>query len=161
MNKVELYLIREFQKVEFNVEYNSFSEGKPISNKSKLRLLNLFLDVDMVLRVGGRLALADLKFAQKHQYIMPAKGKLYKLIADHYHKRYFYISPQALLHYLRQKFWSLRVKKLARKITHESVTCSKNNSITVKQILGSLPTQRVSPSTPLNYVGTDFGASFL
>lgn len=91
---------------------------------------------------------------------MPAKGKLYKLIADYYYKKYFHVSLQALLYYLRQKFWSLQVKNLSRKITHDSVTYSTNNPIAVQKIMGSLPTQRVSPSTPLNYVGTDFGGPF-
>lgn len=82
MNNAESYLTSEVQKVGFNAEYNSLLEVKRISNKSKLRLLNPFLDADKVLRVGGRLNHADLKLAQKHQYIMPVKGKLCKLIAD-------------------------------------------------------------------------------
>lgn len=158
--QAELYLIREVQKTDFNAEYNAVLEGKPVPNKSKLSFLHPFLDAHKVLRVGGRLEHADLNFTQKHQIIIPGKGKLSCLIVTHYHKKYLHIGSQALLCNLRQKFWPLQGRNLVRKVTHDCLTCRKINPITVQQIMGSLPTERVNPTAPFNYVGTDYCGPF-
>lgn len=42
MDKADIYLIRGVQKDKVNAEYTALLEGKPISNKSKLKLLNPF-----------------------------------------------------------------------------------------------------------------------
>lgn len=160
MRNAELYLVREIQKIEFFEEYNALLKGKPISNKSRLRSLNPFLDAQKVIRVGGRLIHADLNLSQKHQIILPAKGKLCDLIVDYYHKKYLHVGAQALLSCLRQKFWLLQGRNVVRKRTHECVICYKNKPVVMQQIMGSLPSERVNFSEPFNHVGTDFCGPF-
>ncbi|GFT98334.1 integrase catalytic domain-containing protein [Trichonephila clavipes] len=56
---------------EFKAEIDALKKGKGVSKTSKLKALDLFLDENSLLRVGGRLSNADLPFEAKHQIIIP------------------------------------------------------------------------------------------
>ena len=45
-------------------------------------------------------------------------------------------------------------------MTYECVICSKNKPVTIKQNMGSLPTECIRRSAPFNYVGTDYCGPF-
>ncbi|XP_026331252.1 uncharacterized protein LOC113238634 [Hyposmocoma kahamanoa] len=51
---------------EFQEEYNTLKQGKPLKKGSKLTTLDPFIDMDGLLRVGGRLQNSNLPYNQKH-----------------------------------------------------------------------------------------------
>lgn len=63
-----------------------------------MRLWNPILDADKVLIIEGDLDHADLKFAEKHEYILPAKDKLCILIVFYYHKTYLHVDTSTFMH---------------------------------------------------------------
>lgn len=48
-------IMRQVQSESFPVEIKALSENKPLTGKSKILNLNLLLDQNGILRVGGRL----------------------------------------------------------------------------------------------------------
>ncbi|CAB3219801.1 unnamed protein product [Arctia plantaginis] len=62
-------LIRYVQAAHYGEEFLMLKSGKPI--KSCLRRLNLFIDSNNLLRVGGRTRAADLSYDARHPILLP------------------------------------------------------------------------------------------
>ncbi|GFU38991.1 integrase catalytic domain-containing protein [Trichonephila clavipes] len=118
---------------------------------------NLFPFVygDRIVRVGGRLENASVPYLHKHLAILPKGSKLSKLYFNSLHTRLFHVGPQGLLNAVRQKFWPLSGRSIARKTVHQCVTCFKSKPILSSQIMGNLPSERVNISSPFTIAGLD------
>lgn len=160
VRRAELFLISEVQGGEFFSEIASIKKGAQISPRSKLKTLNVFLDNDGLLRVGSRIAHAQVSYNSKYPIILPARHKLTRLIMLHHHLKYFHLGSQALLNSVRQKFWPVSGRNLARKIVHDCVICCKQNPVPVTQVMGNLPIERVVPNFTFNKSGLDFCGPF-
>ncbi|GFW73403.1 integrase catalytic domain-containing protein [Trichonephila clavipes] len=148
------------QLSEFKAEIDALKKGKGVSKTSKLKALDPFLDENSLLRVGGRLCNADLPFAAKHQIIIPSKHKFTKFLFEHMHKKFFHIGAQGLVHQIRMQFWLIDGKGIARKTVHDCITCFRQKPTGVDQLMGNLPSERVSPSAPFLNSGVDFCGHF-
>ncbi|XP_035207870.1 uncharacterized protein LOC118182603 [Stegodyphus dumicola] len=160
MKKAEEFLIRHAQLTAFNSEITALRRGKPIPAQSKLKGLEPFLDDNSLLRVGGRLKNSNLLFDCKHQLILPPTHRVTVLIFEYFHKKYLHIGAQGLLHQVRLKYWPIHGKGLARKIVHACVICFKNKPIAASQVMGNLPTERITPTSPFLNCGVDFCGPF-
>lgn len=58
--------LRLAQELDFAEEIEALSRGSSLSSGSPLRTLRLFLGPDRLLRVGGRLALSQLAYEERH-----------------------------------------------------------------------------------------------
>ncbi|GFX87209.1 integrase catalytic domain-containing protein [Trichonephila clavipes] len=72
INRNTEFLAKIAQLNEFKAEIDALKKGKGVSKTSKLKALGPFLDDNSLLRVGGRLSNADLRFEAKHQIIIPS-----------------------------------------------------------------------------------------
>ncbi|XP_035230492.1 uncharacterized protein LOC118202416 [Stegodyphus dumicola] len=160
MKKAEEFLIRHAQLTAFNSEITALRRGKPIPAQSKLKGLDPFPDENSLLRVGGRLKKSNLLFDCKHQLILPPTHRVPVLIFEYFHKKYLHIGAQGLLHQVRLKYWPIHGKGLARKIVHACVICFKNKPIAASQVMGNLPTERITPTSPFLNCGVDFCGPF-
>ncbi|XP_049286210.1 uncharacterized protein LOC125765292 [Anopheles funestus] len=124
-------LIRALQHKEFKEEIGLLLKNRPITASSKLKRLRPFVDKSGILRVGGRLRNADMKYAAKHPIILPGKCHFSRIVAAAYHEMSLHAGPQLTLAALRQEFWPLNGKTL-------------------------MPKQRISPSRPFSTVGVDY-----
>ncbi|GFU55947.1 integrase catalytic domain-containing protein [Trichonephila clavipes] len=154
------FLAKIAQLSEFKAEIDDLEKGKGVSKTSKLKALDPFLDENSLLRVGGRLSNADLPFEAKHQIIIPSKHKFTKLLFEHMHKKFFHISAQGLVHQIRMQFWSINGKGIARKTVHDCIACFRQKPTGVVQLMGNLPSERVTPSAPFLNSGVDFCGPF-
>ncbi|GFW88895.1 integrase catalytic domain-containing protein [Trichonephila clavipes] len=145
---------------EFKAEIDALKKGKGVSKTSKLRALDPFLDENSLLRVGGRLCNADLSFEAKHQIIIPSKHEFTKLLFEHMHKKFFHIGAQGLVHQIRMQFWPINGKGIARKTVHDCIACFRQKPTGVDQLMGNLPSERVTPSAPFLNSGVDFCGPF-
>ncbi|XP_062713839.1 uncharacterized protein LOC134290676 [Aedes albopictus] len=68
--------------------------------------------------------------------------------------------PQPLLAVIRQQFWPLGGRNLARDVVHKCVTCVKVRPGNLVQLMGSLPAVRVIQSYAFENVGVDFAGPF-
>ncbi|KAI4900718.1 hypothetical protein NFI96_009188 [Prochilodus magdalenae] len=70
LTQAKLVIIRNAQHV-FAEECKCLSRGDVIPKSSPLRKLNPFVDADGLLRVGGRISLADIPWEEKHPPLSP------------------------------------------------------------------------------------------
>lgn len=61
---------------------------------------------------------------------------------------------------VRERFWPLCVRNLARKVMHECVKCFKAKPLAHEQLMGDLPLERVSPAPAFQRVGVDYCGPF-
>lgn len=84
-----------------------------------------------------------------------------KLIIEQEHARTAHAGTQATMAAVRQRFWPLSLRSVARQITQKCITCFKNKSIPSETILGSLPSGRVAISRPFHHCGVDYAGPLL
>lgn len=124
--------------------------------KGPLKPLHPFLDSQGLVRVGGRLQNTDFSFAQKHPIILPKGSFITDLIISHEHLRLLHTAPKLMLAHLNQKYWIINGVREIKKITHKCITCFRLKASTAKQLMGSLPQQRITAARPFERVGIDF-----
>ncbi|GFR15530.1 retrovirus-related Pol polyprotein from transposon 17.6 [Trichonephila clavata] len=73
LEKGLVYCIKQVQVTNFASELKCLQSGKPLPANSRTLNLYPFIDNDGILRVGGRLKNANLKFCHKHPAILPDK----------------------------------------------------------------------------------------
>ncbi|GFW81315.1 integrase catalytic domain-containing protein [Trichonephila clavipes] len=153
------FLAKIAQLSEFKAEIDALKKGKGVSKTSKLRVLDPFLEDNSLLRVGGRLSNADLPFEAKHQLIIPSKHKFTKLLFEHMHKKFFHIGAQGLVHQIRMQFWPINGKGIARKTVHDCIACFRQKPTGVDQLMGNLPSERVTPKAVTDLTTEAFTAA--
>ncbi|GBM42553.1 hypothetical protein AVEN_140270-1 [Araneus ventricosus] len=158
--RAENSLIRMVQEGKFQEEIKDLKRGKSVSNKSKLSSLNVFIDENGILKVGGRLKHSKLNVYSKHPIVLPTNHILTTNILVYYHKKYLHLGAQALLYQVRQKFWPINGKHNCKKVIFKCITCAKNKPVLTSQIMGDLPTDRVTPNHVFNVTGIDFAGPF-
>lgn len=119
-----------------------------------------FIDELDVVRVGGRLQLSDLDYAKKHPAVLSCKHWFTRLIFVHEHKRLLHAGPQQLLASLRENYWPLGGRNLARQVTRRCVICFRAKPASVEPQMGNLPTERINPSPPFHVTGVDYAGPF-
>ncbi|GFW41462.1 integrase catalytic domain-containing protein [Trichonephila clavipes] len=155
IDQAETKLIRMVQEQVFLAEIKSLQSKGVVSPNSKLRNLNPFIDSDGLLRVGGRLSNSDLPYVNKHPAILPGNHNLTVQIIVHFHRKNLHTGASSLLHYVREKFWSLNGHSLCRKVVHEYLVCFKSRPLVTSQLMGNLPRDRVVPDYPFNCSGAN------
>ena len=96
LQMAEITIIRLVQEVAFEVELKELKkvltdgkisrfEKRNLKKSSSLFKLELFLDQNKIIRVGGRLSRSCFDEECKHPIILPKKGKVIELIIEWYH----------------------------------------------------------------------------
>ncbi|GFX63436.1 integrase catalytic domain-containing protein [Trichonephila clavipes] len=67
---------------------------------------------------------------------------------------------QGLVHQIRMQFWPINGKGIARKTVHDCIACFRQKPTGVDQLMGNLPSERVTPSAPFLNSGVDFCGPF-
>ncbi|XP_026741350.1 uncharacterized protein LOC113503524 [Trichoplusia ni] len=124
--------------------------------KGSLKSLNIFLDSKGIIRVGGRLEMAQLNYDRIHPILIPKESFLTNLLIAEAHAKTMHGGPQMMLTYLRAKYWILGVKLLVKKFVRACVKCIRYNSKVRTQLMGQLPSARVTPSKPFLCSGVDY-----
>lgn len=156
IKKAERGLIKRAQLDEFRDELHALKKGKEVSRSSKLKCLYPALGKDNMILVGGRLNNAEISEEQKHPIILPANHKVTRLIFEDTHERLLHGGPQLLLAGVRQKYWPLKGRVMARSVTTRCVTCIRARPKFVHPLMAALPKTRVQPSRPFTVSGVDF-----
>jgi transposase InsO family protein len=151
-----LRLIKLSQDQHFLHEVKALRDGQEVDNRSKLKGLNPFLDADGIIRVGGRIQESSATPDQKHPIVLAPKCNLTRLIARNEHIKQLHAGPLLLLSSLRQLYWPINGRNLARSVARQCVTCFRNKPKEVEQIMGNLPADRVQPTRPFLHSGVDF-----
>lgn len=153
-------LVKVSQVQSFRSELNELRNKNIVSNSSGILSLNPFLE-NNVLRVGGRIQNSDISYHKKHPAILHNKHKLTELIMRNEHIRLLHCGPQQLLNSVRERFWPISGRNLARQITHKCVICFKAKPKPYDFLMGNLPSERLTPSSPFLNTGCDYAGFFL
>ncbi|XP_066585463.1 uncharacterized protein [Prorops nasuta] len=155
-----LRVVKIIQAAAFLTDILTLQGKKSIPSNSRLLSLAPFLDVQGVLRVGGRLQHSFLSDNQKHPIILPT-NYLTELLIRHIHITTLHGGLQLTLTVLRQKYWVINARNAAKSIIHRCVTCVRQRAKLGTQFMGSLPTARVNRSHPFEHTGIDYAGPFL
>lgn len=147
-------LTRLAQAETFAEDIASIKKDGEVKPNSKLKSLAPIL-IDGILRIGGRLRNAPVSEARKHPVILDPRHPFTILIMQSYHRQFLHAGPQLLISMIRERFWPLRARNLARRVLHECVKCFRTKPKCVEQLMGDLPPERVTPTYPFLNTGVD------
>lgn len=148
--------IKKCQTLYFREELENIAKIGRVNKKSKLTSLNPFIDDAGILRVGGRLQLLQGSEDMKHPILLPHKSSLTELLIREAHDRTLHGGPQLMVNYLRTKYWIIQVKSLAKLYVRNCVTCIRYASRPTQQLMGQLPSARVTACRPFLRSGVDY-----
>ncbi|XP_075158038.1 uncharacterized protein LOC142231308 [Haematobia irritans] len=160
LNFVKYRLIAIAQRTYFSVEYDCLTSNSPISPKSRILVLNPFLDRNGLLRVNGRLSNSDLSFNERHPIILPEKSRFCKLLVEFTHKVLMHAEHQTMLRSIRHEFYVVRIKSIIRHCIRSCKICTIYKHKVRSQIMAALPPERCTYSPPFTNTGIDFAGPF-
>ncbi|XP_014217133.1 uncharacterized protein LOC106645725 [Copidosoma floridanum] len=141
-------------------EYKALLSNQPISPLNRLRESTPFIDIEYVIRVGGRLQNAALVETEKYPIILLAKHQATLLLVREMHLAILPGGPFLTFSSLNRQFWLLQGRNTFRRIMRQCVTYARHRASTISQLMGSLPTPRVQPTHSFTNVGVDYAGPF-
>ncbi|XP_055642575.1 uncharacterized protein LOC129779234 isoform X1 [Toxorhynchites rutilus septentrionalis] len=149
-------LVQVVQRKNFSSEISSICAGRSADLKrSSLRRLNPFFQ-DGILRVGGRLSHSLHTFEKKHPVVPPADHPFTALLIASAHKQLLHAGPRLMMAHIRERFWPLNLRNLARKVVRTCIQCFRTKPELQQQLMGQLPSVRVTQSRAFLNTGVDF-----
>ncbi|GFW99952.1 integrase catalytic domain-containing protein [Trichonephila clavipes] len=156
------FRVKTIQQAKYSQEISHLKYHKPIPRSSKLLSLNIFLDEDEILRVGGRLTKQPtLSFDQKFPIIIPKHHPITTLVIRQFHLRGFHSGTQMTLSLIRQHYWIPDGRSTVRREIKRCIECCRFNSKPSYPKMGDLPKQRIAQTRPFEIVGIDFSGPIL
>ncbi|GFW84796.1 integrase catalytic domain-containing protein [Trichonephila clavipes] len=154
------FLVKTIQQAEYLQEISHLKYHKPIPRSSKLISLNIFLDEDEILRVGGRLTKQPtLSFDQKFPITIPKHHSITTLVIRQFHLRGFHSGTQMTLSLIRQRYWIPDGRSTVRREIKRCIECCRFNS--KPSYPKKQPKQRITQTRPFEIVGIDFAGPIL
>lgn len=151
----KMTLFKETQKQAFYAELKMLQQGKVVARGSPLYNLTPFIDENGLLRVRGRLQRSELSYDEKHPIILP-KSHTSKLLVRFQHKLLKHADISVLLTSLRNSFWIIGARRLAKTVKRECVPCQRQEAKACNEVAAPLPELRVSQAPPFTVTGIDF-----
>ncbi|CAL8069017.1 unnamed protein product [Orchesella dallaii] len=161
LRKAYHVLIKMVQKSNFAAEIKSLQSNLPVSSSSRLKTLHPFLDNEGILCVGGRLQNADIPENKKHQMILPHDNHVTKLLIRHTHVSLLHGGFQVTWSTLQSEYWILRGRDTVRFYIRKCVICKRQQARNAAQLMGNLPSPRITITRPFLNVGIDYAGPFM
>ena len=146
---------RSIQQEHYGLEIHRLGSGKPINRESFISKLNPFLDDQGVLRVTGRIENSELDYDAKHPIIIP-EGHIAKLLIRSQHINMHHAGLETVVTALRQKYWIIKLHKLAKNIIRNCIPCQRHDSRACNEVAAPLPKERISKAPPFYITGIDY-----
>lgn len=154
------HCIKLSQSIFFQEEISRLRLGKQVHKTSKIYALHPFIDDKGIVRVGGRLANAEIPNDVKTPILLSGNCALSKLIVSNAHLRTLHGGHQLTLNFIKQRFWIIRVKNLIRTVIHRCIPCFKQKATPLPPFMANLPKFRVNPNRAFLISGVDFCGPF-
>ena len=143
------------QQSSLSEEIQALTRSGSVKTASKLYWYNPFLDEEGIVRVGRRWQQTTWDFEMKHP-ISLGRHYVTQLLVRHYHKKHFHVGVDAMLAFLRQKYWIIGSRKIARSVKNSCVTCKRYDGRPCAEVTAPLPGSRVNLVRPFHACGIDF-----
>ena len=148
-------LIYCIQREKYNQEITALTLGKSLSKGSAISKFNPFLDDNGLLRSKSQLDQADISYDSKHPLIL-SSGHIAKLLVSFQHKFLKHAGVSTLMTTLRSCYLIVGLRKLAKTVCRECITCHRHHSQACRQPVAPLPGLRVNSAPPFTVTGVDY-----
>ena len=134
-----------------------------IKQSSTLYRLDPFLDVNGIIRVGGRMRRAEFDYNFKHPIILPRKHHITRLIVRHFHELVQHQGRGLTTNEIRSNgFWVLGCSSAVSTCISECVKCRRYRGPVEEQKMANLPEDRLLEAPPFTYCAVDlFGPWYI
>jgi hypothetical protein len=154
IKKAEDLWLLQIQKIYFPDVFHSIQHNIKNSIRDQL---GVFKDTNGILRVGGRLAKADISENAKNPKLLPKKSYFTWLVVQQFHIKLMHSGVPHTLSQIRYEFWIPQGRTAVRSILKDCKICKKVDGGHYQMpIMPPLPTSRVTRSTPFTYTGLDY-----
>ncbi|XP_076301671.1 uncharacterized protein LOC143219688 [Lasioglossum baleicum] len=160
IEKTRQFWIRQTQKEHFTPELLAITHGIDMPKSSPLVHLMPFADANGILRVGGRLQHSLLDADQKHPVILPRSSKFTSLVIAKAHLHTLHAGPQLTLATIRQSYWIVGGRQPVRAFIKRCVICTRHSARQCTQLMGQLPSRRVTTARAFVNTGVDYAGPF-
>ncbi|XP_043288839.1 uncharacterized protein [Venturia canescens] len=150
------YWVKAIQGAYFATELKILSTGQTLPKSHPFTRLTAFIDFHGTIRVGGRLKLSALQPESKHSAILPRDSPLTRLLISDAHTRTLHGGTQATLAFLRQRYWIIGGRAPVRSFILRCVHCARFRAHRAQQLMGQLPSTRVTPARAFLFTGVDY-----
>ncbi|XP_043282378.1 uncharacterized protein [Venturia canescens] len=150
------YWVKAIQGAYFATELKILSAGQTLPKSHPFTRLTAFIDFHGTIRVGGRLKLSALQPESKHSAILPRDSPLTRLLISDAHTRTLHGGTQATLAFLRQRYWIIGGRAPVRSFILRCVHCARFRAHRAQQLMGQLPSTRVTPARAFLFTGVDY-----
>ena len=161
INQAQIVIVKHAQQKAYSKEISRLTDGKPLNTSSPLIALCPILDVDGVLRVGGRLKHAPV-LVGRHPILIPHTDCIAQVIVSDYHN-IAHMGATWVTSLIRRHFWITKIGSIVKKMSRNCVTCKKCFASPCSQQMADLPPDRLEPhKPPFSVVGMDcFGPFYV
>lgn len=147
-------ILRLVQKEEFKELFDTLKDNK--KKLKQYRGLAPFIDVNGLIRVGGRLKYSSIPYEGKHQILLPQKHHVTQIIVRQLHEEHFHVGQRGLLSIVRERYWPINARLVIKRIVSKCYVCFRHNPQPVNQFMGNLPNYRITPSPVFSNTGVDY-----
>ena len=154
-------LIRLHQNAYFSDEMSALNGNNNLPMKSKIKGLNPFIDPTGLLRVGGRISQSELPFDSCHPLILERHDNFTDMLIDYEHKRKCHANIQLLRSIIGKRFWIIGARSAIKARIYKCLICIRLRSSTTSQLMGELPSSRITPARPFLRTGVDYAGPFI
>jgi len=160
MKKAEAAWWRKSQMDSFPREVGCLRNGYAVDKKSKLSKLSVFLDMEGVIRLAGRVGnCRELSLETKQPVVLDPKHQFVRLLLDYHHKEGAHQGQERIVNNLRSKYWILDIRTAVRSTWNRCGDCQLRRATPVSPQMGNLPHYRLESgnqtfhTTGVNYLG--------
>ena len=139
----------------FAAEFKALRENLQLPEGSKMARFNPFLDEGLI-RLGGRLQLANLSREQRQTLLFDGQHYFTKLLILQTHVHLHHLGVRITLPELREEIWILRARQTIKQVLHSCLPCRIAKGLPRGEIEAPLLTDRVTPLRPFSVTGIDY-----
>ena len=155
LDQAKIRLFCYIQKEKYSREITALTLGKSLPKDSAISKFNPFLDDNGLLRSKSRLDQANISYDSKHPIIIPP-GHIAKLLVLFQHNFLKHAGVSTLISTLRSCYFIIRLRKLAKLVCRECITCRRHHSQACRQPIAPFPGLRVNSAPPFTVTGVDY-----
>jgi hypothetical protein len=146
----KLRLIRCEQRRCYSDELSSLRKPGSVSRRSSLLRLYPVLDPAGTMLVGGRLSYSHVPFSERHPPILPKTSPLAELFIRNAHAAMLHASATLTTSYLMRQVWIPGAQSMVKRFIRSCVPCFRFRPRHGGQLMGQLPSSRVTPARPFS-----------
>ncbi|XP_043472930.1 uncharacterized protein LOC122505403 [Leptopilina heterotoma] len=154
----EIYLIKKAQQECFPQEIQALKNKRPIPTNSRLKNQTLFISEHGVIKIQGRINLAEETIeSKKNPIVLDGKHHLTHLLIQHYHERFQHGNTETVVNELKQSYWILKIRPTTKSIISKCSMCRLLWKKAEQPRMGDLPAARLAHHCrPFSYCGIDY-----